>query len=248
MTFHALHRQNQPLLLGNVWDVPSAIAAEKLGLKALGTSSAAMASLLGYPDGEKIPFAHVRLLTSRILKHVNIPVSVDLEAGYSRDPIIIARHVCELADLGVAGINLEDSIVATDRQLQAPEAFAEIIAAVKACIPATVFLNVRTDTFLMDSPDKLAETKRRSQLYAAAGADGFFVPGLTLAHDIAEVAESTPLPLNVMCFPGLPNFAELAKLGVVRISMGNFLHGSQQADLAQRMARVLADQSFQSVC
>jgi len=248
MTYHELYLQHQPLLLGNVWDVPSAAAAEQLGFKALGTSSAAMAKMLGYPDGEKIPFAYVRLLTSRILEQVSIPVSVDLEAGYSRDPGIIAQHICELAELGVTGINLEDSVVTKDRQLQDPEAFAETIVAVKARIPNTVFLNVRTDTFLLGHPDKLAESRRRGKLYALAGADGFFVPGLTAAEDIAEIIGSTPLPLNVMCFPGLPTFTELAKLGVARISMGNFLHEGQRADLSQRIAQVLADQSFKSVC
>jgi 2-methylisocitrate lyase-like PEP mutase family enzyme len=248
MTFHERHHQSKPLILGNVWDVPSAITAEQLGFKALGTSSAAMAKMLGYPDGEKIPFAHIRLLTSRILEHVSVPVSVDLEAGYSRDPVIIAQHICELADLGVVGINLEDSVVTNGRHLQDPEAFAGIIAAVRANIPDTVFINVRTDTYLMDGPDKLAETKRRGQVYSVAGADGFFVPGLTAAGDIAEIAGSITLPLNVMCFPGLPNFAKLTELGIHRISMGDFLHESQQDSLSQRLAHVLADQSFKSVC
>jgi len=248
MTFYEYHHQSTPLILGNVWDVPSATSAEQLGFKALGTSSAAMAKMFGYPDGEKIPFAHIRLFINRILEHVNVPVSVDIEAGYSRRPAVIAQHICELADLGVVGINLEDSIVADKRQLQDPEVFAEIIVAVKANIPATVFLNVRTDTFLLNFPDKLAETKRRSQLYAQAGADGFFVPGLTAAEDITAVIGNTKLPLNVMCFPGLPTFAKLAHLGVARVSMGNFLYESQQGDLSQRLAKVLADQSFDSVC
>lgn len=248
MTFRQLHHQPQPLILGNVWDVPSATTTEKLAFKALGTSSAAMAKMLGYPDGEKIPFAHIHLLTSRILKRVNVPVSVDLEAGYSRNPAIIAEHICKLAELGVVGINLEDSVVTSERKLQPSEVFAEIIAAIKTDIPETVFLNVRTDTFLMDIPDKLAETKRRSQHYAEAGADGLFVPGLISVDDITEIVEGTSLPLNVMCFPGLPTFAELAKLGVARISMGNFLHESQEGDLSQRLAQVLTDQSFHSIC
>lgn len=248
MTFHEYHHQSAPLILGNVWDVPSATVAEKLGFKALGTSSAAMAQMLGYPDGEKIPFAHLLLLTRRIMEHVNVPVSVDLEGGYSRNPAIIAQHICELADLGVVGINLEDSIVADKRQMQDPMVFAEIIAVVKANIPETVFLNVRTDTFLLDVADKLAATKRRSQLYAQAGADGFFVPGLVATENITEILASTTLPLNVMCFPDLPTFAELARLGVSRISMGNFLHQSQQEYLSQHLAQVLSDQNFYSIC
>ncbi|MFK8161972.1 MAG: isocitrate lyase/phosphoenolpyruvate mutase family protein [Lewinella sp.] len=248
MNFHELHHQPQPLILGNVWDVPSAISAEETGFKALGTSSAAMAKMLGYPDGEKIPFTHVRLLTSRILAHVAVPVSVDLEAGYSRDPAVITRHICDLAELGIVGINLEDSVVTDGRKLQVPEAFADLVAAVKAMIPPSVFLNIRTDTFLMGHPDKLTETIRRIQLYEDAGADGVFVPGLVAPEDIVAVVGNTLLPLNLMCFPGLPTFTELAQLGVARISMGNFLHENQQADLRQHLSQVISDQSFQSVC
>lgn len=248
MTFHDLHHQPKPLLIGNVWDVPSAKIAEQLGFQAIGTSSAAMANMLGYPDGEKMSFSQLLMLTERIAKSISIPLSVDLEAGYSRDPIIIAKHINQLAELGVVGVNLEDSVITDQRQMQEAEGFAETIAIIKERVPTSFFLNIRTDTYFLDIPDKMNQTKLRAQQYAEAGADGLFVPKMSSGKDIAEVVASTTLPLNVMCFPGLPTFDELTGMGVHRISMGNFLHGSQQTDLSGRLARILSDQSFSSVC
>jgi len=248
MTFHDLHQQPAPLLIGNVWDVPSATVAEQLGSQAIGTSSAAMANMLGFPDGEKMDFAHLLLLTERILAHVNIPLSVDLEAGYSRDPDMIARHINQLHGLGVVGVNLEDSVVTDQRRIQEAEVFADIIASVREKISPAFFLNIRTDTYFLDVPGKLAQTQRRGQLYADAGADGLFVPKMVSEEDISEIVASVALPLNVMCFPGLPTFEKHGQMGVQRISMGNFLHASQSSDLSERLALILADQSFQSVC
>jgi len=248
MIFHQFHHGNTPLLIGNVWDVPSAQAARAAGFLALGTSSAAMAALFGYPDGEQIPFSDVLRLTERILKCIDLPLSVDLEAGYSREPAAIADHISQLAALGVVGINLEDSLMGTTRQLQEATDFAETIRAIRDQLTVPVFLNVRTDTFLLDHPDATEETIRRAALYAAAGTDGLFVPGVTRPEDIAAVVAATDLPLNVMCFPGLPNFAELTQLGVKRISMGNFLHGVQTSQLKDKLTTILTDGNFSSVC
>ncbi|MCB2410083.1 isocitrate lyase/PEP mutase family protein [Hymenobacter lucidus] len=240
--FRQLHYQPQPLLLPNVWDARSAAACQAAGFAALGTSSAAIASMLGYEDGEQMPFAEMRYVVSRICASTTLPVTVDLEGGYSRSPEQIAAHVLELARLGVAGINLEDSVVsAAGRQLQPADTFADILRTVRARCrqqQLDIFLNVRTDTFLLLITGQLAATQQRLHHYEAAGADGLFVPGLLKLADVKAVCEATSLPVNVMALPGLPEVAALAAAGVRRISMGNFLFeavAARQLHLSQQL-------------
>lgn len=247
--FQALHHQGTPLLLPTIWDARSAAISQTQGFAAVGTSSAAMASMLGYPDGEQLPFAELRYLVGRICAGTTLPVSVDLEGGYSRQPAQIVEHIRELAALGVAGINLEDSVTAApgQRQLLAPEAFATILAAVRAGLAAAgveVFLNVRTDTYLLSEPQPLAATLRRLRLYEAAGADGLFVPGLTDLAAVRDLCRATTLPLNLMALPTLPGFAALAAAGVRRLSMGNFLLEALSQRQQQLSQQIRHDQSF----
>lgn len=252
--FRQLHFQPQPLLLPNAWDARSAAACEAAGFAAVGTSSAAMASMLGYADGEQLPFAQLSYLVGRICASTALPVTVDLEGGHSRDPHHIAAHMRELVKLGVAGVNLEDSVTeAGQRRLLAPAAFADMLRAVRGLLyeaQVPLFINVRTDTYLLPAADNpRPATLRRLQLYEQAGADGLFVPGLTSLDDITAISRATSLPLNVMALPHLPELAELRAAGVRRVSMGNFLfeavaahqlqlsrHVQQQRSLAQLFA------------
>lgn len=116
MTFHELHQNADPLILCNVWDVASAKVAEKSGFQAIGTSSAAIASMLGYEDGEKIKFEELCYFVKKIAKSTSLPLSIDLEAGYSRTPTEIIKHIKILSTYGVVGINIEDSILNEERK------------------------------------------------------------------------------------------------------------------------------------
>src|SRR5690606_5291210 len=109
--FKQLHQEKSILVLGNVWDAQSAKIAQDAGFKALGSSSHAIANILGYEDGEQISVDKILFMVEHIVKAVDIPVSVDFEAGYSDNPEKVAQHVKQLADLGVVGINLEDGKV-----------------------------------------------------------------------------------------------------------------------------------------
>lgn len=248
--FKNLHQKNAPLLIGNVWDVPSAKAAEKLNFQALGTSSAAIAAMLGYADGEEMSFAELEYVVKRIAANTSLPVSVDLESGYSRVPSEIANHIKRLAGLGVVGINFEDSIVDEKRKLLNVEDFAKTIFEIKNQLEkdnVSVFLNVRTDTFILGVSSAVEETKKRIHLYENAGADGIFIPCIEKEADIESIVKSTNLPINVMCMPNLPDFEKLKKLGVKRISMGNFLHGKVYGDYEKMLGSILKDNSFKSV-
>lgn len=237
-TFTRLHRQATPLLIGNVWDAASARRAEQAGYQALGTSSAAIASLLGYDDGEQMPFHELVFMVRRIASATLLPLSVDIEAGYSQAPEIIADHIQQLAELGVVGINFEDSRVETKRHLCDANEFATLLLNVREILQqrqVEIFINVRCDTFLLGVDDARAETIKRAQLYQASGADGLFVPCITQPDDIQAVVEATKLPLNVMAMPELPSFEILAELGVKRISTGNFAFERMYTHLSHQL-------------
>ncbi len=250
MTFKNLHDQNTPLLICNVWDVASAKIAEKLDFQAIGTSSAAIATLLGYDDGENMSFSELNYLVKRIMANTNLPLTVDLESGYSREPSEIATHITELAGFGVVGINIEDSIVDKERRLLNAQEFAKTISTIKRKLKndnIDIFLNVRTDVFLLGCSNALDETKTRMQLFEEAGADGIFIPCIEKEDDIKKITESTKLPINVMCMPNLPNFETLNKLGVKRISMGNFIFDYMNNSFEQILSDVVKNQSFNPV-
>ncbi|SKC85487.1 isocitrate lyase/PEP mutase family protein [Ohtaekwangia koreensis] len=249
-TFSQLHHQPNPLLIGNIWDVNSAKTFERIGFKAIGTSSAAVANSFGYDDGERLPFDILLRLAKRVADEVHIPFSVDMEAGYSRTTVGIIENIEKLHDVGVAGINLEDTLADKSRQLQPVNDFQKAIAAITEYIiqkNMKIFLNIRTDGFLLGMPTALTETVKRIKRYEAAGANGIFVPCITAESDIKEVLDNTSLPLNVMCMPDLPDFDVLKSLGVKRISMGNFVHGYINKKLEDIGTAIFQDQSFASL-
>lgn len=217
--FKKLHTQASPLILGNVWDAYSAKLAETAGFQALGTSSHAIAFSLGYPDGEQIPFEELFFVVSRILKSVKIPVSVDFEAGYSKDPDQVAKYVKQLADIGVVGINLEDGIVKKGtRTLESASLLANKIEAIKKS--TAIFINARTDTYTTKHTDALTESIKRAEQYKQAGADGIFVPLMESKSDISTFTTSIDLPLNLFLTPKLPKPDILSDLNVKRLSHG----------------------------
>jgi len=248
-TFSQLHRNTTPLLLANIWDVQSAQVFEANGYKAIGTSSMAVAKSLGYEDGEKLSFDDLLQLAKRVTRTVDIPFTVDLEAGYSRTISGILENITKLHDVGVVGINLEDTISGT-RQLQPVSEFEKTIAAVATHISQHklgIFLNIRTDAFLLGMSTALSETLARITQYENAGADGIFVPCISNSNDIKEVVAATTLPINVMCIPGLPDFAKLASLGVKRIGMGPFLYNKVYETLGMFSKKIITDNNFSSI-
>ncbi len=224
-TFLQLHQQTAPLLLANAWDAHSAQLFEANGYKAIGTSSQALATANGYTDGEQLPFSMLLQTAKKMAAAVSIPFTVDMEGGYSRTTDGITTNISKLYDAGIAGINLEDTVPGLTRTLQPADIFQKTIAAIANYTSKNnirLFLNIRTDAFLLGMPQALTETTRRVQLYEQAGANGIFTPCITAAADIQQVVNATRLPVNVMCMPALPGFDELQQLGVKRISMGPF--------------------------
>lgn len=223
-----LHHQQQPLMIANTWDAISAKAAEKAGLKVMGTSSHAIANMLGYEDGEVISFNEMFFVIEKIVKASSLLVSCDIEAGYSDEPNEVAENVKKLVDIGVVGINLEDGLTkGKDRVLGDASNLAEKIKTIKSELKKEgkdIFINARIDTYTTKHPNALEESLQRIKIYEEAGADGFFIPLINEENDLKKVFETTKLPINVFLKDGLKSYEEYAKLGVHRVSSGNGIH------------------------
>lgn len=219
--FRKLHADpSGPLRLANVWDVGGARLVESLGAKAVATTSAGVGWALGYPDGNALPIKQLETLVSNIMRIVRIPVSVDVEAGYTDDPKKVGENLKAILGLGIAGINIEDGTDPTDLLA----AKIEMVKKTTASLGVDVFVNARTDVFLqavVPEGQRVKETIIRAGIYRSAGADGIFVPALADPKQIAEIVSAVSMPLNLMAWPGLPNAAELKKLGVRRLSSGS---------------------------
>jgi 2-methylisocitrate lyase-like PEP mutase family enzyme len=223
--FAELHVVGAPLVLYNAWDAGSAKSIQDAGAKAIATSSWSVAAAQGYGDGEAIPIEFAEQIVGRIAATVDIPVTVDIEGGYSEDDSELAANVSRLLDLGMIGINFEDRIVkgsglySIDRQARRIAAIREM-AQQKG---VDLFINARTDVFFEHSEDAaraINEALDRARAYAAAGASGFFIPGLVEDALIKRMCEGVALPVNVMVMDGVPSSGRLTELGVTRISYG----------------------------
>ncbi|VIO78935.1 2-methylisocitrate lyase [Bradyrhizobium ivorense] len=248
-TFRGLHRAGDPLVLFNAWDVATAKAIAKTSA-AVATSSGAVAAALGYADGEHVPFDMVAGLVSRMTAAVSVPVSIDLEAGYGDTPEAAATTAAGILKAGAIGINIEDGLSGGQRRLVDPKQHAAKIRAVRDTAQALgidLFINARTDPFLLKfgSPEQcLEEAARRAAVYAEAGADGIFVPGLTDLTLIEQLVQRTPLPVNIMVTQGVPAITDLARAGVRRISLGPWPMMAAMRAIGQAAATVAASKQY----
>ena len=249
--FKDLHQSKDLFVLPNVWNAKSAIIFGEKKFPAIATSSAAVANNLGYEDGEQMPFNDYLFVINRILSSVRIPLSVDMEMGYGRSDEEILANIIILVELGVVGINIEDSTVtASGRILKEAKLFAKTIEYIKNKLESkslNLFINIRCDTFILNIENKQKETSKRLKIYEATGADGIFLPCISAENDIAEAVSNTKLPLNVMCIPGLPDFETLNKLGVKRISMGPFLFNKVYDQAGKLSEAVMANKNFSPI-
>jgi 2-methylisocitrate lyase-like PEP mutase family enzyme len=213
--FRRLHADGV-LVLPNAWDAMSARLVESLGARAIATTSAGVAWTNGYADGDRLPVPLLIGAVERIARVVRVPVTVDCEGGYASAPSAVAETIARVVDAGAVGVNLEDGF-------DPPDVLAAKIAAVRAH-GTEVFVNARTDVYLKSlvAPERrVEETLRRAALYRTAGADGLFVPGVVDRDEIRAIAAGAGLPVNVLVRAGLPHAAELATLGVRRLSAGS---------------------------
>lgn len=238
-TFYQLHHHTEPFILANAWNVKSAQLIAQNGYSAIGTSSGAISNSLGYEDGEKMPFSELLYIIQRIKASINIPLSVDMERGYTDDLTLLAQSIQKLADIGVAGINLEDA--------QGEEIYLRKLSSIKNHLEKNnlkIFINARTDGFLQKVDSPFETTIKRAEMYRNAGADGLFVTGVSDAPTIKAITDSTSLPLNIVGTPKLSSIGALSECGVKRVSMAVFLYKATYSGLDNMLKSIVAEQSF----
>jgi 2-methylisocitrate lyase-like PEP mutase family enzyme len=210
--FRALHVPGRPLLMPNPWDAGTAKLLASLGFQALATTSSGHAATLGRLDG-RVQRDEALAHAASLVAAVDIPVSADLENGFADDPEAVFATVTDAVGVGLAGCSIEDFSGDSIYELALA---AERVA---AAADAGLVLTARAENFIRGNPN-LTDTIKRLQAYQEAGADVLYAPGLTAADDISCVIASVDRPVNVLTLPGLPTVAELAQLGVARISVG----------------------------
>lgn len=219
--FLALHVPGRPLLLPNPWDVGSARLLESLGFQALATTSSGFAATLGRLDGSVTrdeALAH----GAAIVAATDLPVSADLENGFGDSPDSVAETAAGAVAAGLAGFSIEDfSADADDPIYEQSRAAERVVAAAEIAHrgPAHVVLTARSENHIRGHDD-LGDTIARLLAFQAAGADVLYAPGLATADQIRAVVSAVDRPVNVLARPGLPTIAELAALGVSRVSVG----------------------------
>ena len=219
--FLALHRPGTPLLMPNVWDQGTAKVVASLGFEALATTSSGHAATLGRLDGA-VTRNEVLAHAAAIVEATDLPVSADFENGFGDEPAEVAANVTLAAATGLAGCSIEDFAKRADDPIYDVGLASErIAAAVQAAHagPARMVLTARAENYLHGRPD-LADTIARLQRYQEAGADVLYAPGLTDADDIRRVVSEVDRPVNVIALPNAPTIAELAEIGVARVSVG----------------------------
>jgi 2-methylisocitrate lyase-like PEP mutase family enzyme len=255
--FHRLHRTDPPLVLANVWDAVSARMVVDAGASAVATSSGGVSWAHGRRDGGNLDLATSSAVLRQIVSNVgDVPVSADIEGGYAQTPQGVAASVEAVLDIGIVGVNIEDSGAPRDSAaapLYRPEAHAERIAAARDTARragVNLFINVRTDVYLLGvgpEADRYDDVVTRARIYREAGADGLFVPGLLDLDTLAELSATTDLPLNAMWLPGAPSPSELAKAGVARVSIGTALFQATYTHTKRVAAALLGQGSYEGL-
>ncbi|WP_332771545.1 isocitrate lyase/PEP mutase family protein [Phenylobacterium sp.] len=239
-TFRALHAGPDILVLPNAWDAASAAMMEDAGAKAVATSSAAVAWAHGYADGDILPIPTLLAAIGEVARVVRVPLTADIEGGYSDDLPTVAETIKGVIGAGAVGINFEDG--ARDPELHVRK--IETVRKAAAQAGVDLFVNARIDVYLKGlakGEEALAETLRRAELYKAAGADGIFVPGPAEDELLATLAKGIALPLNVMGRPGVAPAARLQTLGVRRLSSATAPFRAAYAALGTSIAAYLKD-------
>lgn len=239
--FGDLHVPGDPLILFNIWDAGSAKAVSEAGANAIATGSWGVACSLGYKDGETLPLDAALENLERILSVTDLPVTIDMEAGYGADPAAVGASVARAAAAGAVGINIEDKDPVTRQLFET----AEAVARIKAAAASGMWINARADLFILTPKEQhdaalVDAVVERAKAYADAGANSLFVPFIYDAGLIGQLCEKSPLPVNILVGDGIPDLKALAGLGVARISHGHGPWAKAMQDLGEAAKEAMA--------
>ena len=239
----SLHRPGNPLLLPNAWDVATAKAVVAAGYPVVATTSWAVADALGYEDEERAPSDEMLAAAARMAKSVEVPVTVDAEAGYGMEP---AALVAALREAGAAGCNLEDTEWPS-RNLRDPDRQAEWLTAVREAALAKDYplvINARIDAFfhpfLADEggpqDEFVTEAVQRANAYLEAGVDCVYPICLWEMNALRRFMSEVSGHVNITREPTAPSLSELSALGVARVSWGPLLQWDAIARFKEQLA------------
>ena len=237
--FLKFHHDEEILVLLNSWDIGSSRLIEASGYKAIATTSMGIAASLGYPDCQVIPFSEMMAVITGIANTVQVPLTVDVEAGYGDSLDEIIDSIKKIIATGIVGVNIEDSVALNPVLVDEGE-FCERISAIRALADSLGFhlvINARTDSFYTSSGsqrERLRESIKRGNAYREAGADCIFVQPVAERETISTLVKEIDAPINILANPGIgagmpPSIRELQDLGVARVSLGS---GLMKATLA----------------
>ncbi|MEP1765783.1 MAG: isocitrate lyase/phosphoenolpyruvate mutase family protein [Sulfitobacter sp.] len=242
--FKEMHSTQTPVVLYNIWDAGGAKAIVKAGSKAVATGSWSIAAAHGFADGEAMPLDFVLQIVARIVATVDVPVTMDFEGGYGASPEDVAQNAIRAMKTGAVGINFEDQVVQGHGLYDIAQQTARLKAIRQAAVSIDVplFINARTDLFLGSDPEThsslVDQAIEREAAYATAGADGFFIPGLTDIALIEKITAAASLPVNVMAMGDIKAPADIAGTGVSRFSYGPAPYFSAASDLKKRYSAI----------
>jgi 2-methylisocitrate lyase-like PEP mutase family enzyme len=243
-----MHRKDDPIILFNAWDAGSARAVAESGARAIATGSWSVAASHGFEDGEALPLELVIANLQRVVRVVDLPVTLDFEGGYSADTTVLCENVGKVLDGGAVGINFEDQVVGGEGLYDIGTQCMRISAvrSVADDHEFPLFINARTDIFLKADASThdetmLEEAIARSEAYSDAGASGFFAPGLRDEIKIRALCAASSLPVNILMYPDSPPTKVLAACGVARISYGPFPYIRAMEALAAAARQALSD-------
>ena len=222
--FRNMHRGPSLLLLPNAWDALSARIFAAAGFSAIATTSGGVSWAIGYADGEAAPWEEVVAATHRIARAVSLPVTADIEAGFSDTPDGVGKSVHEIIRVGAVGVNLEDGTPRGATPIRPIAEAADRIRAARNAARETgvpIVINARTDLYLRNIGDpatRFEETVERAKAYLAAGADCFYPITLGDRDTIGRLVKAVAAPININVRAGSPSVAEFEALGVARAS------------------------------
>ena len=222
--FHKLH-EGDMFLLPNAWDAVSARIYASMGFKAIATSSGAIAFAQGYKDGETISWQGQLAAIRKIVNAVRIPVSADIECGYADDLSQLENNINQLIDIGVVGINIEDSNKHDRHGLKSIKEQSAVISRIRQTADERnypLFINARSDVYVTEEHNNntLEEVIKRASAYKECGANSIFPLGISDTGHIKTIIDQTGVKVSVHGLPGNHGMKDFRDAGACRYTFG----------------------------
>jgi len=241
----SLHNNGKLLILPNVWNPVGARMLQAKGYSAIATASAAIAESLGYSDGEQLKLDTMLDMVTRIVRSVDVPVTVDFEAGYSNVIEGLQENITRLLETGAVGLNFEDSWGDSKYLRPIPEQVERIRAVREIAERRGIHLviNARADSFFAEGfssdEERIEDVITRLNAYIEAGADCVYPVGRGDKETLAILRKRISAPINVLATAKTTSLKELQEMGINRVSFGPYIFRSLLAKMSAMQDEIL---------